>query len=99
MSNTISIHHLHDALEVADLDHEVTIRTDYSGRGMYGDQCFGLVFEQEVRHPWAFFAALGIVQESMDPPDFDALELARAARSDSMGVGTIVYFPGWTVES
>jgi hypothetical protein len=67
---------------------------DYSGRGMYGSQCFGIEtslnrFEVGVELALALAAADG-----GDMSDL-ARELATDARTDSMGLGTIIYFPAF----
>lgn len=80
---------LHDL----DLD-EDALREDYSGRSMYGRTCFGITLEQysEINE-----VALGVALHEVF--DDTAWELARAARFDSMGLGRIVYFPGFEVEA
>lgn len=90
---------------------EVELRKSYSGRG-YGPEGFGLVIEGQ-RRIHRFFTALGSIgaqydeDQSMEEPshladDFDsdrAVQLADAAETDAMGrTGTIVYFPGWSLE-
>lgn len=69
-----------------------TIRTDYSGRGMYGRECFGIVVDSvaELLDFWT-----GIVIED----EWTAGQLARDAREDGMGQRTIVYFPGWQLDN
>lgn len=93
------------ALENANLDSE-GLREDYSGRGMYGDTCFGFV-TNDYGSSFAFFVQLGIVgaqneEQSLDDDSdyFDTGEaelLANSARTDAMGHSTIVYFPGWSL--
>lgn len=69
-------------------DADVTVR-DYSGRGMYGSYCLGVVIEEG--------SAISFVADILDSSvEFDRGELAqllRSAREDSMGHGTILYFP------
>jgi hypothetical protein len=81
----------------------VSLRRSYSGRGMYGSTCFGVVFE-EPRGAFEFFAGLAqyaAEQQEFPEPDCDselAFDLARSASQDSMGYSTIVYFPRFEVE-
>jgi hypothetical protein len=63
----------------------------YSGRGMYGEECLGIVFNDS-RDAYGFFVELAA-------EDYDTAELlARKAREDSMGTSVIVYFPGVQVD-
>lgn len=85
-------------IDAAGIDYE--IRDDYSGRGMYGDSCFGVVVEpsDEGRVLYAIGYAAGYCDadyDSDDETDWDGL--ARSARTDSMGLSMILYFPGWTL--
>lgn len=73
-----------------DPDSDSDVRTDYSGRGMYGDRCLGFVID--VPDVLVGVALATVLDEN------DAWEIARDARIDSMGRSTIIYFPGWTVE-
>ena len=69
-----------------------SVRTDYSGRGMYGAECIGIVGSHAV-------AALFIVALA-DATDYDHVELLAELvqrngwQTDSMGLDTIHYFPG-----
>ena len=78
---------LNDAADVAGLDTSA-IRAKYSGRGMYGGECFGIVCD--VGEFALFCAALG---SSADDWDF-----VGRAQSDGMGLSTIWYFPGVTTD-
>lgn len=63
----------------------------YSGRGMYGDYCFGFVVEE----PTLVHFVLGcMVKENMDL----SVELMNVQKVDALGTDFIVYFPGylWT---
>ena len=76
-----------DALELAGLD-EDALREDYSGRGMYGHECFGVVVKN-IPEIARFAAALGSLTECDD--------LMEDAASDEMGLGLILYFPRYTL--
>jgi hypothetical protein len=71
---------------------EVEVRTDYSGRGMYGERCIGFVTDR----PHALMLNIGKWVGSLDGPDGLPLELVEALmdpRLDNMGLDSIVYFP------
>lgn len=74
--------------QMLDLD-SGDVRRDYSGRGMYGASCVGLVVDVPD-------VVIGVALREIFDED-EAWELARAACSDSMGRSTIVYFPGLVV--
>lgn len=84
---------LEQAVTEAGLDPAADIRKDYTGRGMGGD-CWGVVADDE-RDIAKVFCYLGI--EASHPGsqigDEDAVRLADEMCTDSMGRGTIFYFP------
>lgn len=63
-------------------DYEINVRTDYSGRGMYGDECIGFVTDYT-----AF--TLGLIMSHVLGFE-EALELSPS--EDQMGRSSIVYF-------
>lgn len=71
----------------ADLDLEEDLRFDYSGRGMYGGKCFGIVADtaRYTKFMMLLFADLDRDQ---------AWEMVDQVCTDSMGFDTIFYFPG-----
>lgn len=76
-----------DILEQYDID----VRTNYSGRGMYGAECVGFV----VREDTLLATVAEMVAETEDEDERqDFAKLFRRARTDSMGRDSvIVYFP------
>ena len=80
------------------------IRESYSGRGMYGDSCFGVVLPTQ-RDINIFIFGLGYegrdLEDSENPVYAqladDLHRMARASKVDSMGSSVIVYFPGFTL--
>lgn len=74
------------------------VHTDYSGRGMMGDECFGISTSQT---GWDLSRS---VQEELDHAEpgtdeyavFDYLS-EHNPRTDSLGMQTIYYWPGLTV--
>jgi hypothetical protein len=102
---TINADHVAILRRVADRA-EVTLRLDYSGRGMFGRHCVAITTEA----PGGLFAfgfALG-TELYGHPTIAGASDLAEAiapggeltgVRSDAMGHGTVYYWPGlatWT---
>lgn len=75
-----------------DEDGNVSWSTDYSGRGMYGDNCVGVVLSGD-----SAFASLVICVVEAMGADW-AYDLFSKVRTDSMGYSTIYYFPGVTAE-
>ena len=71
-------------------DAETLLTTDYSGRGMYDRNCVGFYAEPAMVIA-AFAKALG-EDRNLDW-DMELMELAEMVRTDSMGRGTITYFP------
>lgn len=83
-------------------------RHSYSGRGMYGDACFGVVGHPRDVTKWliALNQAVNDLLESDDEiaealGDLDEAfvwELVDSMRDDNLGRDTITYFPGWSLE-
>lgn len=76
-----------EAAWAADLDTEKALYDGYSGRGMYGRKCFGVVGSME---DYSKF----LVQLTQTDPDL-AWDLAQSVASDSLGLDNIFYFPGY----
>lgn len=75
----------------------------YSGRGMYGQQCLGI----DTEHTDVMAVSLDLVAEYLNSCNIgtgsiskaqDLCELLKGYRSDSMGKGYIIYWPGITWE-
>lgn len=60
--------------------------TDYSGRGMSGKQCIGMIIDNSMVK-----ALADLVENCADCEE--AAEVLRTATSDNMGRGTIIYWP------
>jgi hypothetical protein len=84
----------HFAIESYLTDDE-DIRTDYQSRGMSGT-CFGVVTTNVPRTLMEIAAGIidGSYIDSEEGLDL-VLDLANVARVDSMGLSSIVYFPGY----
>ena len=81
MTYTISLELLEELAQEVDGN----IRTDYSGRGMYGKTCVGIVVDN--------LLALGGAITSVIEDEELRKELTTNSNTDSMGYDTIVY---WT---
>ena len=88
--NLISRADIEEALYDAGLDDEA-LYEEYSGRGMYGRECFGIVGTPG--DAMAFLVALAKV----DALDVDVIYMAKSTRTDGMGLQTISYWPGYTI--
>lgn len=77
----------------------VGLRREYSGRA-YARSGFGLTAYGSSTLP-RFLVAAGLVagrRELEGEVSFNAMDLANATHTDSMGLGVIFYWPGWTVD-
>lgn len=82
-----------ELVRALDLD-EDAVYAEYSGRGMYGRSCFGIRVGQ---YDNVNETLLGVALAEVFGSD-DAWDIARSMRSDSLGLGSIIYFPGWEIE-
>jgi hypothetical protein len=73
----------------AGIDTDNNVRTDYSGRGMYGKKCVGfdLDSKSELLDLGAALQTEGVLEDFTSRASFDA-----------MGMGIVVYFPGITCD-
>lgn len=87
----ISVDQINDILSAAELE-PMAVYADYSGRCMYGEECLGFVIDHnaQMRLGRALAQVLG---EEL------AKEVEGHARTDSMGLDMIVYFPGVTAKN
>ena len=79
---------VYDILFAANLE-DKDFTSTYSGRGMYGDQCIGWTLDD---HNDSGTLSVAIV----DVLDDWGRSMVENTRTDSMGLGIIVYFPRWT---
>lgn len=75
-----------DLIDTCTDHNNVILRHAYSGRSMHGRTCIGFVF-----HDVADLIGT-IVDIAIDDSDL-ARRMAAGSATDSMGLGTIVYFP------
>lgn len=76
---------------IRDMDLHCSVRS-YSGRGMYGRQCVGVVIDGMSLFTFGIEVAREWLNRSDDPCEIEDLADLEA-REDSMGLGTIIYFP------
>jgi hypothetical protein len=87
-----------DAVAIAQIDGDIDIYEKYSGRGMYGRTCVGVTLDNaDQGYPFIAALTLALIGEDEDDGGDDAIELASRAVTDSLGRGTILYFPGVTL--
>lgn len=69
----------------------------YSGRGMYGRECVGVSIDGGGGDRSFVASAMYEAAQQEDPEDMldDLLELFSYSEVDSLGFGTILYFPRW----
>lgn len=65
------------------------VNPHYSGRGMYGETCPAIIIPSEA----SSLMLLGAYLADLVGMD-DGGDMIRRARTDSMGLDTVVYFPG-----
>ena len=78
--------------EVAE-DCDIQIHDDYSGRYMYGATCLGLSLEGSASSLFAAFIR-GLKNADNHTME-EAAEMFDDMKTDNLGLGTILYFPGW----
>ncbi|MET9265300.1 hypothetical protein [Amycolatopsis sp. NPDC004079] len=88
MSTTLDRQTIRDVAYRTDLEPDDVVRDSYSGRAMYGETCFAL-YVDKIADAVKFLVRFGQEQPQ------DACRLADDMRCDQMGLGQVVYFPGW----
>lgn len=89
MSKTIDRWAFETAADAAGIE----VTEDYSGRGMYGEQCIGVVFDSSGELAEFYIELADIMTDTQDAKD-----LASNERQDSMGMSGIAYFPSYKFE-
>ena len=82
---TNQLRRIADTAEI-DRDH---VRIDYSGRFMYGERCVGFDLDDAAE---TMLLGAAIFKEL---PNELAVDMINNVRQDNMGMGIIVYFPGF----
>jgi len=86
-----------------DYNVEFDLRTDYSGRAMYGKTCIGFVTDNAIGVAMALAVVLREIEiENDDRSDGKYDDLPNwsdlRASTDSMGLSSIIYFRNWSAE-
>lgn len=71
-------------------DNDLECRDNYSGRGMYGKTCYGIVTDN------IFYVVTTLCDMIRDEGYESATGIIGEVRTDSMGLDKIVYFPSIT---
>lgn len=66
---------------------ELEFREDYSGRGMYGRTCIGIVCDDTLG------TLMQLVDAIRDELDISLYDVLGSPKMDSMGLSSILYFP------
>jgi hypothetical protein len=82
---------------------DIRLREGYSGRGMYGETCYGVVGDETALAEFETALALLTVMDDLDDEvnGYTALnaltDVQDMRREDSMGLDRIYYYPSLTV--
>lgn len=104
--NTLKYEDMREAVQRAEInfecDLEDVIYADYSGRSMYGRECFGLVVNRDADFTLIMLALADHLAEENEDDEYMARDTVRELvdnlRTDNLGMSTIFYFPSWTLE-
>jgi hypothetical protein len=85
------------------IEDENEFRTDYSGRGMYGDTCLAITTNGSAGLETGLMMAMAIAEYNVDNEDREDFEPILIdwffdGRTDSMGLGMVHYWPRLTAE-
>lgn len=95
MSFELSYQMFKQATGYAGVEVEGSIKWGYSGRGMYGRTCVGIVGSQSTVN--RFFIALTELWLEADLDPADLFDLADGTYTDSMAWDTIFYWPSLAI--
>ena len=82
-------------IEEVAYDCELKFRRDYSGRGMYGSKCVGVVADRGTDIKFLILLGYRASKEGIEEEVWDDIDICQ----DSMGLGTIMYFRGVEAEA
>lgn len=77
-------------------DDDLGVFRTYSGRGMYGRECVGLVISNSEMFEVAMVVGQWLTDNVVD---YDLSDAFKNARTDSMGRSMIVYWPSIAIEA
>ena len=76
-------------------EYDCKLRTNYSGRGMYGKSCIGFVTDLS---PFSLGLELALFLNREDRTEMVDTFSQTRVNEDSMGLSNIIYFPSRQVE-
>lgn len=76
---------------------EENVVTDYSGRGMYGERCLGIVTPNSMELIASILEEINFQKDSKSLID-EFSQMIRNCKIDNMGYNYILYFPYFTVD-
>lgn len=91
------IYNLKSILKQLSCDLDVQLRTDYHGRGMYEDSCIGFITNGNLSRLIMQITEWLVLSKECNS-NMLLQEMMRNVKSDSMGLGTILYFPNISLE-
>lgn len=77
---------------------EENIRTDYSGRGMFGVKCFGFVSDNSLKTIGDILDAINDSENNFDLI-YDLSNMLREAKTDTLAYEVITYFPNYSFDN
>lgn len=77
-----------EELQLFAKDMDLEFRSDYSGRGMYGESCIGFVGDIS-----PFDLGLHLATRFQEDSEMLEMFLNDSSKLDNMGLDTILYFP------
>lgn len=97
MSYEFTLQQIENAANASELEMETNVRIAYSGRGMYGKECLGIV--AELGDIMLFLFELLDGEGAYTDSKSLVAELLNSAARDSMGMSTIWYWSNITVDT
>lgn len=97
-----------ELIEVLETEYEVNVYRDYSGRGMFGDTCFGIICGRSANSEMHKFYCAMHELAVIEDPDYASVKVIAgefwnntdlSVAQDSLGLDLILYFPGIHCES
>jgi len=76
-------------------EYDCRLRTDYSGRGMYGQSCIGFVTDLP---PFSLGLELALFLDRENKSEMIDIFSQARVNQDSMGLSSITYFPSIQAE-
>lgn len=78
-------------------DYDWNWNNDYSGRGMFGKRCFAITTGESESVGRLFASIIFAFNDETHCYTDEIGRMFEDMRQDSMGLGRVYYFPGWTI--